>query len=128
MSTNQEKPSVTIRTTLNGHSSFNEDDAIKAGGVLVNQSNIQSKASEMNAKYTKSVLDEQIKKAKEAGIIIIESTNHNEILKSIILAFKTGKQFAFTRPVTGSYVKNMSSMARLIIEKDKEDNMRKNHM
>lgn len=119
---------VTIKTTVYGQSSFNTDDAIKAGAVVVNQSNIQSKVNEMNAKYTKSVLDEQIKKAKEAGVIIIKSTNHNEILKSIILSFKTGKQFAFTRPVTGSYVKNMSSMARLIIEKDKEDNMRKNHM
>ncbi len=53
MSTTQEQQQVTIRTTLNGHSFFNNNDAIKAGAVVVNQSNIQSKASEMNTKYTK---------------------------------------------------------------------------
>ena len=120
---------VTIKTTAPAvTASFNINDAIKAGAVLVNKDNIQSKANEMTAKYTKSMIDERIKKAKEAGVIIIDSTNYEEILNSVILAIKTKKQFAFTSVVTGTYVKYISSIARLRIQQEEEDKMRKNNM
>ena len=109
MATNKSEQSTTARYN-NGE--FYSD----VPGIAVNNSDVSSRIEEMNNQFDKESLAATIKAAKDAGMVIIGTTNDAEILQLFIYVVKTGSKFGFNRTVTGSYVNSMIHRARVQIE------------
>ena len=88
-------------------------------GIIVNKSEVSSKIKEMNSSIDKESLKATIQAAKDSGVLIIETTNDDEILQLFIYVVNTGCKFGFNRTVTGTYVNSMIHRARQQIELNK---------